>query len=126
MADITWENVTALAPELSTVPEARQNFILARVNTELAANVWGDRLDIGRVYLAAHLATRSNAGAGGGVAPAGPVTSESVGSVSRSYAAPAGSSASDYKSTVYGEEYANLVKQLPGARIAIAPAGCVT
>lgn len=118
MADITWADVEALAPELSTVPQARQDFILARVNGELSTAVWGSRINIGRTYLAAHLATRS---ASGGTPTAGPVTSESVGSVSRSYGSPAGTTAGGFESTAYGEEYARMISQLPGARFALAP-----
>lgn len=113
MAAIVWADVLALAPELSTVPSPRQDFILARVNIELSPDVWGASLNIGRVYLAAHLATRKSAGSG-------MVTGETVGSVSRQYAAPM-FQAGSFNSTIYGEEYLRLISQLPGARFALAP-----
>lgn len=119
MFDIVWSDVTDLAPELSTVPIGKQDFILARVNSELSANVWGKRLNMGRVYLAAHLASRKTAGTGA-------VTGETVGSVSRQYATPMMLQPGSFFSTVYGEEYMRLVSQNPLARFALAPPGSLS
>lgn len=107
---ITWADVVAVAPELASVATATQNAILADVAAQLVAAQWGSRYDVACTYLAAHLGTLSKSG-GQGVA--GPVTSETVGSVSRSYAAPAVSE-SGMGSTSYGREYERLKKQNVG------------
>ena len=71
-----------------------------------------------RMLVAAHHATRNSAG---GSAPAGPLTSEAADNISRSYAASANGSASDWSSTSYGQLYATLVRtsrgRLPRMRI---------
>jgi hypothetical protein len=107
---ITWSAVVAIAPELASVALATQTAILGAVEVQLAAGQWGTRYDLACTYLAAHLGAVSLAGAQGA---AGPVTSESVGSVSRSYAAPVVAS-SNAGSTAYGREYERLKKQLVG------------
>jgi hypothetical protein len=102
---ITWRDVVLIAPELSAVGVATQDAILADVALQLSAERWGNRLDIASKYLAAHLATVTQRS---GVA--GPVTSESVGSVSRSYSVAAQSGAFD--ATAYGREYKRLQRSL--------------
>lgn len=113
---ITWaSDVVAIAPELASVVTATQNKILAFVDLQFNTTLWGDKLDMGKTYLAAHLGTLSRrAGAGG------PVVSESVGQVSRSYAASIASGAAMLESTSYGLEYKRLLRQLPGARFTVA------
>lgn len=108
---INWSNVVDIAPELSTIPVNSQNAILAQVNTELSPSVWGTRIEIGRAWLAAHLATVSSGGGAGGQ-----VLSEKVGDVSRTYsdAGATGASSSDY-----GQEFERLLLQLPAARFTI-------
>lgn len=96
---ITWSDVTAIAPELSTVPVATQTAILAIVQRQVDDDAWGEFADDGRRYLAAHLASiRGNEGL---------VTSESLGAMSRSYALPPGILGSLALST-YGAEYKRL------------------
>jgi len=86
MAAIIWTDVTAFAADLSTVAAGAQTKILAYVNERFAvAELGGETsvdLHMARVFLAAHLATTTATGSGG---VAGPVTSESAGSLSRSY-----------------------------------------
>lgn len=107
---ITWSNVTDIAPELSTVALATQTAILAQANTELSVAVWGTRIEIGRAWFAAHLATISGRRGTGGQ-----VTSETVGSVSRSFAA---GGSGGYSSSGYGQEFERLLLTLPAARFA--------
>lgn len=107
---ITWSNVTDIAPELSTVGAAAQTAILAQANTELSVSVWGTRIEIGRAWFAAHLATVSNRRGTGGQ-----VTSETVGSVSRGYSA---GTSEGYSSSGYGQEFERLLLTLPAARFA--------
>lgn len=112
---ITWTDVVNIAPELSTVATDTQTAILADVALQMPAEVWGTMLDTGSKYLAAHLATVTSRRGGGG---AGPLTSETVGQVSRSYAAPL--KATSIMSTPYGVEYDRLLMNLPAARWTVA------
>lgn len=106
---ITWTDVTAIAPELSTAALATQTAVLASVELQVNDDAWDDLASTGKAYLAAHLATLAARGASGA---AGPVTSESVGQLSRSYAAPATPSSS-LGLTSYGQEYLRLTRILP-------------
>ena len=106
---ITCTDVTNMAPELTSVTAGTQTAILAQVALQVSDEAWGELADVGAAYLAAHLATvGKRKGSAGGVA------SESVGSVSRSYATK--STAVGLSSTAYGEEYERLVGLLPGVR----------
>lgn len=110
MAAIVWADVVAFAPQLSTVASTVQTDILAHVNTALNVVTFGGesapRLRLARIYLAAHVGTVTS---GGGSAAAGPVTSESDGTISRSYAS-VSTAASDTESTSYGQMYAHLIR----------------
>lgn len=85
MAAITWTDVTNHAAELASVAVGAQTDVLGHVNTALNVTLFGDetspRLKLARIYLAAHLGTMGNLG---GVS--GPVSSESAGGLSVSYA----------------------------------------
>lgn len=120
MADITWVDVTNLAPELSTVAVTRQTFILARVNAELSSDIWGTSLNMGRTYLAAHLATMMNRSPGGGLQ--GPLTGETAGAVSHTFGMlpVAWWTRSAFGLTVYGLEYLTLLRQFPATRFTIS------
>lgn len=108
-------DVLLVAPELSSISDLQWDFFIAYAYAQMSPNAWGDLLDFGARYLAAHLATvTSRRGNAGGVA------SESVGSVSRSFAAPSGS---DLNSTSYGSEYQRLARTLLGARLPLM-GGC--
>lgn len=112
---IVWQNVVDIAPELTSLPVGSQNAILAQVALQMNADVWGGKLDMGSAWLAAHVATVGKRNGAGGA-----VQSETVGSVSRSYAIMPTLAA--LSSTAYGLEYERLLMQLPLARIALA--GC--
>lgn len=105
------EGFTAEATANVTVADTVENAdivqtILADVAIQVTSAVWGSRQEEAQRYLAAHLLTRiaQETGAGG----AGPVTSESAGSVSISYAVPA--DLNRYDSTFYGQRYMQLRK----------------
>jgi hypothetical protein len=112
---IDWDDVTATAPELSTVPVEMQAAVLTAV-AELVSDdaVWGSKLDVGRAYLAAHLATVARRRGG-----AGPLQSETVGPVTRSFAVVAAATA-DYGATGYGTIFESILMTLPLARLALA------
>lgn len=107
---ITWADVVELAPDLSTTTVAAQNLILAHVALQVGPTQWGTYEAMGQLYLAAHLGTLQ---ARGGSAAVGPVTSETVGPVSRSYGSTATAAAGLLNSTPYGSEYARLRALLP-------------
>lgn len=112
MAAILWTDVLNLAPELSTVATGAQNIVLAWVNgSGLDVNSFdgedGTTTQLARIYLAAHLASSVGHGASG--VSGGPVTSESMGGMSRSYSVPSMPMKSAYSSTVYGRMYETLV-----------------
>lgn len=100
---LVWNDVVALAPELSTVPSGQQTVILAQVVDEISEDKWGGsaRAKIGGQYLAAHLASRIANGAGG----SGHLQSVTVGSVSKTYGVGKGLA---LETTRYGTEYARL------------------
>jgi hypothetical protein len=104
---ITWADVVAIAPELSTVATASQNAILAMADRQIDEESWSDLADDGRKLLAAHLATLllNNRGL---------VTQETLGPLSRSYALPPGIVGS-FAMSSYGTEYRRLIGLLPSS-----------
>lgn len=111
---ISWDDVTTVAPELSAVPTDTRTAILADVALQISVTAWGgsDRADMASKYLAAHLGTLALGGANGG----GPVVSEVVGQVSRSYASPMGNTPGSEGSTRYGLEFMRLRRALVMSR----------
>lgn len=119
---IVWTDVEAIAPELvGLVPVPTQTYFLAKVDREIDDTAWDDIADDGRRYLAAHLATRYVAGASGAssAGAVGPIASETLGPMSRSYGtlgAMSGSSQTgDLTTTRYGLEYLRMINLLPSA-----------
>lgn len=113
MASITWDNVTAFAPELSTVDAAAQTDILAHANAAFYVDAFdgedGPALKLVRIFYAAHLGTMTGTGAAGGV-----VTSESAGGLSRSYAVGAGAGFDDLNLTAYGKTVRGMMRRYAG------------
>ena len=107
MAAIVWTDVTALAPELSTISSTTQSDVLNFVNSALNVALYdgesGFRTRLARIYMAAHLASMSKLGPAGG-----PLTGESAaGVLSRSYATLA--TKSMYGQTAYGQMFLGLL-----------------
>ena len=113
---ISWSDVVKIAPELSTLAVDTQNEILADVDLEVDPGTWNEFADKGRKYLAAHLGTLARPGS---VGVAGPVTSETLGPMSRSYSVEGATDAGALSSTRYGVEYART------RRIACGPGALV-
>lgn len=107
---ITWAaDVVPIASALASTSVATQNLVLAIVNREIDDTAWGDLADDGRRYLAAHFGTIFS-GAGGG-AIAGPVTSETLGQMARSYGTISGMGIPPaLAKTWYGVEYYRLLR----------------
>lgn len=105
---ITWAaDVVPIAPSLSTASTTFQNLILAIVNREIDDEVWGTFADDGRRFLAAHFGTIMTGGAGG--AAGGPITSESLGAMTRSYGMIQGEVPPALQKTWYGLEYYRIL-----------------
>lgn len=107
--------VLLIAPELSEVTDAQWDFVISAADDEVATTYLGNQARADRMgtYLAAHLATvLYGAGFTGGGGVAGPLTSVTVGNVSKTFAAPqsAAQAAGNYERTKYGLEYLRLRK----------------
>ena len=115
MAAIDWDDVEALAPDVSGVAVAGQTAILAYVNDdETFKDVdWrgedSSMLHLGRCYMAAHLGTLYTQGS------AGPVTSRKVGGISESFSAV--STGSSLSSTGYGQMFSLLARSASGGPV---------
>lgn len=120
MASIAWADVEDHAPELSTIDSDAQTTILAYVNatTTIEPSLFDGetsaRLKLARIFLAAHVATTTPMGSSGA---AGPVTAESAGRISRSYASV--STTAGLATTAYGVAFDEIL-QSSGARAWIA------
>jgi hypothetical protein len=102
---ITWTDVVNIEASLSTTPVASQIAILADVELRVGTE-WGARRDLALKYLAAHLGLVSKTSGAGG----GPVSSESVGAVSRSYAVASEQAMADLGGTAWGREYLAMAR----------------
>jgi hypothetical protein len=113
VAAIVWADVTAIATELTTVGDSARAMILEYVNgpamdPDNFDGEAGYTTRMARIYLAAHMGSSIGKGAAG--AAGGPVTSESMGGLSRSYSTGSvASSADSTGSTDYGRRYEALV-----------------
>lgn len=110
---ITWADVLKIAPELSgKLPTATTDQIVEDVLLLLVETSWGRLYDLACKYLIAHIVSQIARGAFG---PAGAVVGESVGGISRQYAAnsPMGTH-TDYDQTPYGKRYKQFLLTLPG------------
>jgi hypothetical protein len=105
MASIVWADVTAAAPQLTTVSVTAQTDILAYVNGALNLDMFdgeaGKATRLARINLAAHFAELERLGAGG------PVIAESDGRLSRQYSMP--TSRSEFMTTSYGRAFWLLI-----------------
>lgn len=114
MIDIVKEDVTEVAAELATgVEDPAWDRILAFVNQfDLSEVDSDDDRALARIFLAAHLAKGVKLSSGGTASSTiGPVTSESVGGIRRSYAFIA-QTASDsaLNTTRYGQTFLEIIR----------------
>lgn len=112
---VTPAQVKAIATEFaSTDNDAVQGAIdLAEERTNRTA--WGSKADTSVIYMAAHLLKLD---ALQSTAPINPITSESAGPLSRSYAVDAASSEDDLNSTIWGKRYKGLQRTIMVPRVA--------
>ena len=99
--------VVAVAPELATIPVASQVALLDQAVGHVDAGEFGDDTDAAIAYLAAHTAVVSKSQG------QGPIASESVGPLSRSYASL--TSFGTLGLTTYGIQFLELLKRCPAA-----------
>lgn len=108
---IDWADVEGIAPELSDIPWSGRRCILAYVNNALDEDAWGgeESVRLARIYLAAHYGTITRQGGNG---PSGPVVSESVGDLSRQYAAASPMGTDPLMDTTpYGKSFRGLLRR---------------
>lgn len=106
---LTWETVTALAPELASISVDTQEVILAQVALEVSVGTWGSqaKADTAACWLARHMGALRQRGMGSPL-----VSSISVGGVSKTYSTPTegGGGGAALSQTAYGAEYLRLVR----------------
>lgn len=110
MADITWDDVTTHASDLSSITDTDlQDDILEFVNTHVNPEVFDGEDGIwtrfARIYLAAHFGKMIPPGGG---AAAGDIASMSEGGVSISFAS--AMTGENLEKTIYGAQFKSLVK----------------
>jgi hypothetical protein len=105
---VTRAAIVARVPALDAVTNPSEwDAAIADAQLQVAASAWGDMYELGVVYLAAHLLLATHPDIEG----PGPVQSESVGSVSVSYAV-SGSVFHNLMRTSAGREYRRLLRTL--------------
>jgi hypothetical protein len=114
---IVWDDVVARAPALSAVAVETQDALIEDAYAQLSEENWGTRLDLAAIWLCAHLATLSLASATS--ASAGPVLSEQVGPVSRTYSEGSSSTSETLSSTAYGREFQRLQQSCLVSRLGL-------
>ena len=105
---ITWADVLKVAPALSTLSPEQQTLFLGFAETTLNVTEFGDKYNMACTYFVAHIATVTKNGANG---PGGPISAESTGRVSRSYAVPANGDPY-WGTTMFGRTYLMIVDSL--------------
>lgn len=114
---LVWSDIVAVAPELASLDATMGAIILSSIQAELGPdNLGADRYERAVKYLTAHVACCLKSGAFG---VQGAVTSESVGGISRAYAAnsPMGTHPW-YDKTPYGKLYQFIIHNNP-ARVGL-------
>jgi len=110
MADIEWCDVVEYDQSLSEVSNGTQLVILGHVNNYLDVSLFGgeddDTVKLLRILLAAHIGTMALRGGSGAT---GPISSESTGGISRSYAVAMTSSGS-LGSTTHGQTFTEIIR----------------
>lgn len=117
MASIVWNDVLAIASELSGVSATAQTVILGYVNGRHSVDLFGGEdgfeLKLLRMTLAAHIASSATAEGSNETAGSGLVTAESIGKMSRSYtfaSIEAAASDAGLQTTGYGRQYRTMIR----------------
>lgn len=111
---VAWTDIRDMpSGEFAAMTQSVLEGFIDEASAEVSEATYGDRYDQAVKYLAAHLAAVMTAGS---TSPSGPVTSETAGRVSRSYAAVVMSptSADGLIATTYGRRFADIRRQMAG------------
>lgn len=116
---ITWADVVEMDATLSVVSVGRQESILEEVLLYADADQLGERFDLACKYLAAHAGTLDKIAAAGGGGTSGPLASETVGPITRSYGAVTYLTGAnvDLGSTVWGRRFLALIRIVPATSL---------
>ena len=95
-----------IAPELKSEPGTRVDRFIELATLNVNATVWGEKTDFAIALLTAHYLTRFNDKG------RGPVTSEKVGDLARSYGNLAQGSEDELLTTAYGEQFVEMRRSL--------------
>lgn len=106
---VTAAEVTNVAKEFAQEDPARIDMFIEFARLFICESVWGSKAKFAIIYYAAHLLKMSQIAESGG---AGPITSESVGELSRSYGTDASSESGDLSQTTYGQMIRGLRKTI--------------
>ncbi len=104
------QNIIDIGPEFANEDPARITKFIAIAKLFIDPKVWGKKTDVGHAYFTAHLLKSSPLSNGGGGA-VGPITSETVGDLSRTFAS-AQISNTDHSATAYGRIFDQLRRTL--------------
>ena len=105
---VTAADIQALpSGEFAAVTSTVIDTYIARAKRRIHEGTWGDSYDDAVLLLTAHMLVGALAG---GRSPSGTVTSESAGPFARGYAG--SSRASAYDATIYGQEFAAMLREL--------------
>jgi hypothetical protein len=112
---VTAANVTARAKEFASLTADEINLAIDDAELQINRTVWGDKADLATIYLAAHILSIQNPSL---VTAVGPIQSEKVGQVSRTYAVSVSTNqGTQYGSSRWGREYLRLRAQLPSSLV---------
>lgn len=107
---ITATNVKARAPEFASLSDSVVEIFMDDASARIDLDMFGDLYDLGHLYLTAHLLSVAYPAL---ATASGPVQSETVGQVSRTYAVSAASSSGGGYNTKWGAEYKRLTRSIP-------------
>lgn len=117
---VTFATLKTLHPEFAPVADARVTAFIEIASRRVSATQWGTKEDDGVDLLTCHLLAKAAAEemAASANAPAGPITSETVGDISVTYESPQAATSSsadgssDFASTSYGRAYMTLRREI--------------
>ncbi len=107
---IAASDVKTFAPEFDALDDADIDLVIARVERRTNREAWGVKADDGVLFLVCHYLTIAARIAATGAQARGPLTSETVGPLSRTFASPGALSLTNafLASSTYGQAYTEL------------------
>lgn len=111
---VTAAQVKAVATEFASTADVTVDAAVSLAEERTNRDVWGGRADISVIYLAAHLLKLDSQQSSSAIYP---ISSETVGPVSRSYAVHSTAHEGDLNSTIWGKRYMGLLNTLMVPRV---------